>query len=313
LGVHHHDAAYSGITVDGPYLYLNSGNGVDRRHSGIPSPDAPSLIVLDKRTGRLVAYDNERIGPRIYHCTWSAPSLGVVNARKLVFFGGGDGVCYAFKALEHSRPVESPPQPLELVWRFDCDPAAPKEHVHQYIRGDREASPSNIWSAPVILDNRLYVTVGGDYFWGKRKAWLKCIDATQMGDITETGQIWSSDLARHCTTTPAVHQGLVYVGDQGPTFRCIDAATGEVHWTHRPRGEVWSSPLCVDGKVYFSSWLRGRGGGDLYVFEAAREKKLLARIDLGSRTYSAPVAASGVLYITTMNTLYAVSKHIDSK
>ena len=51
-------------------LYVNSCNGVDNTHRKIRSPDAPSLVVLDKRTGRLVARDDRRIGPNIFHCTW---------------------------------------------------------------------------------------------------------------------------------------------------------------------------------------------------------------------------------------------------
>ena len=65
----------------------------------IPAPNAPNLIVLDKRNGRLVATDDTRIAEHILHGQWSSPSLGKVGDRKLVFFGGGDGVCYAFEAL----------------------------------------------------------------------------------------------------------------------------------------------------------------------------------------------------------------------
>jgi len=97
LGVRQHDAAHSSILVDGRFLYVNTGNGVDDTHRHIASPDAPCLIVLDKETGRLVAQDGERIGPRIFHCTWASPALGVVNGRKLIFYGGPDGVVYAFE------------------------------------------------------------------------------------------------------------------------------------------------------------------------------------------------------------------------
>ena len=42
-------------------------------------------------------------------------------------------------------------------WRFDCDPAAPKENVSDYM-GNRDESPSNIKSMPVFHDGRVYVT-----------------------------------------------------------------------------------------------------------------------------------------------------------
>ena len=74
-----------------------------------PAPTAPSLIVLDKKTGRLVASDDARIGPRLLHGQWSSPSLGAVNGRKLVFFGGGDGTCYAFEALSAVIERETAP------------------------------------------------------------------------------------------------------------------------------------------------------------------------------------------------------------
>ena len=65
----------------------------------MPYPLAPSLIALEKHTGKLVAQDDEKIGTRLFHGQWSNPSLGRVNGKDLVFYGGGDGICYAFEAL----------------------------------------------------------------------------------------------------------------------------------------------------------------------------------------------------------------------
>ena len=93
------DAANCSVLVHGDFLYVCTSNGVDRSHIRVPRPLAPSLIVVDKRTGRFVAGDDERIGTRLFHGQWSSPSLGVVNGGPLVFFGGGDGVLYAFEPL----------------------------------------------------------------------------------------------------------------------------------------------------------------------------------------------------------------------
>src|SRR3974390_791412 len=75
-GIWSHDAAHSSILIHGDYLSLNSGTGVDNTHKKIRTPDAPSLVVLDKRTGRLVGRDYEHIAPNIFHSTWCSPSLG---------------------------------------------------------------------------------------------------------------------------------------------------------------------------------------------------------------------------------------------
>lgn len=301
-GIYPHDGAHASILLDGRFLYLNSGNGVDNTHRTIRCPEAPSLIVLDKVTGRLVAQDAERIGPRIFHATWSSPALAEIQGRRLIIFCGGDGVVYAFEALPSDFSPSEKAIPLRLVWKFDCDPTAPKENVHQYIT-NRKISPSNIKSMPVVYRNRVYVTVGGDIWWGKREAWLKCIDATGNGDVTATHQLWSYPLKEHCCSTPSIVGDLVFVADCGGYLHCVDAETGEPYWTHDLGGEVWASTLVADGKVYI-----GTRRGTFWVFRADRKKELLAQINLRSGTASTAVAANGVLYVTTLTHLYAVAE-----
>ena len=86
----------------------------------MPAPNAPNLIVLEKKTGRLVATDDTRIAERLWHGQWSSPSLGTVHGRKLVFFCGGNGACYAFDRLS---AVPDKPVRLKTVWWCDCIPA----------------------------------------------------------------------------------------------------------------------------------------------------------------------------------------------
>ena len=312
VGIHQHDSAHSSILLHGKFLYVNTSNGLDNKHQRIPAPDAPSLIVLDKTTGRLATQEDENIGPRTFHSTWSSPALGEVNpvrdptekvsngvnGRTLVFFCGGDGVCYAFEALQSAPAAKK----LKNIWRFDCDPTAPKENVHQYI-GNRRESPSNIKSMPVFHSNRVYVTVGGDIWWGKHQAWLKCIDATNTGDITNSGEIWSYPLQRHCCSTPSVYDGLIFVADCGQYIHCVNAETGKPYWTHDAKGEIWASTLVADGKVYI-----GTQRGDFWVLAASKDKRVISSRRLDSPIAGTPVAANGVLYVTTMKKLYAVKK-----
>jgi outer membrane protein assembly factor BamB len=299
-GVRPHDSAHSSILVDGPYLYVNTSNGLNSKHSGVERPDAPSLVVVEKATGRLVACDREHIGPRIFHCTWSSPSLGEVGGRPRVFFAGGDGVCYGFNPFQ---PTSGEPLAgLHRVWRFDCDPTAPKEDVHRYIRNRRE-SPSMISSMPVFQNGRLYVTVGGDIWWGKNQAWLQCIDATGAGDVTRGALRWSYPVERHCCATPAVDGDLVYVADCGGKLHCVDAQTGRGLWVHDARGEFWASPLVADGKVYI-----GTRRGDFLILAAGREKRLLSTVRLDAPVHSTAAAANGTLYVATMSRLYAIAK-----
>ena len=318
-GIWPHDAAHSSILIHGEYLYLNSGTGVDNTHKRILTPDAPSLVVLDKRKGRLVARDDEKMAPKIFHSTWSAPSLGVVKGRPLLFFAGGNGIVYAFETVSGHRQgnqtdassksdlsqslltsAATSSEILKKVWQFDFDPAAPKENVHRYNTNRREG-PSNIYGMPVFDANHIYVAGGGDVFWGKTEAWLKCIDATQTGDITTNGLVWSYPLEKHVMSTPAVHEGLVFIADCGRKFHWLEAKSGKALWTHEIKGEAWASPLVADGKVYL-----GTRGRMFYVFTASREKKLISEIELPAPISATTTAANGVLYVATMTHLYAV-------
>jgi len=300
-GIWSHDAAHSSMVIDGDLLYLNSGTGVDNTHKRIRAPDAPSLVVLDKRTGRLVARDNEHIAPNIFHNTWSPPSLGVVNGRPLIFFAAGNGVVYAFETLRGATAGAAPAS-LKKVWEFDFDPSGPKTNVHKF-NSNRHESPSNFYGMPVFDQGRLYVAGGGDIWWGKNEAWLKCIDATRAGNITTNGLIWSYPLQKHVLSTPAVWEGLVFIADCGRMFHCVDAATGQVCWTHEVQGEVWASPMVADGKVYL-----GTRGGVFYTFAASRQKRVLSTLELGAPISGTATAANGVLYVTTMTHLYAVAE-----
>ena len=217
----------------------------------------------------------------------------------------GDGQRFFCPALQHSTT----PSPLFLakVWQFDFDPAAPKTNVHQYNSNRRE-SPSDIFGMPVFDNNRIYVAGGGDIWWGKNEAWLKCIDATRTGDITTNGLVWSYPLQKHVMSTPAIYRGLAFIADVGRTFHCVDAQTGQACWTHEIKGEAWASPLVADGKVYL-----GTRGGAFYVFAASREKKVLSTIDLGRPVSSTATAANGVLYVATMSHLYAARQGADPR
>ena len=296
-GIYSHDAAHSSILIRGDHLYLNTGTGVDNTHRRIRTPDAPSLVVLDKRTGKLLAQDREHIAPRIFHSTWSAPSEGRIKGRDYIFFCGGDGMVYAFEPLPAGVEPSANVQALKKVWEFDFDPKGPKENVHRYNSNRREG-PSNIYGMPVFWQARLFVAGGGDVFWGKNEAWLKCIDVSGSAPV----EAWACPLDRHVLSTPAVHDGLAFIADCGRKVHCVDLQTGRDLWTHELRGEVWASPLVADGKLYL-----GTRAGDFVILSAGREKKVLSTVDLGAPISATAAAANGVVYVADMAHLYAVA------
>jgi outer membrane protein assembly factor BamB len=290
------------VLVRGGLIYVTTSNGVDKSHTNIPSPQAPSFIVLDKMTGKRVAADDAGIGPRIFHGLWSSPSLALVRGRDLVLFGGGDGFCYAFDA----EPVDTGAgkKVLRTVWRCDANPPEYRMRDGKLLPYNKNAEgPSEINCTPVFYEDRVYVTVGQDSRHGPGKGALTAIDATGEGDVTKTGVVWRYQGINRSFSTPSIAGGLLFVADYPGNLHCLDARTGQVHWIHRTGGTAMGSTLVADGKVYF-----GNDKGKLLVMEAAKEEKVISEVDLRSPMDCTPVAAGGVLYLAAHNWLYAVMK-----
>jgi outer membrane protein assembly factor BamB len=295
LGVFPHNASDCAPLVVGDLVYVNTSNGQDWGHSNIPSPNSPSLIALDKRTGELMGEDDAKIGPQIFHGQWCSPSSGAVNGRQLIFLGGGNGICYAFDP----KPVkEGDTSYIKKVWWYDCNPPERKKFKYPDAEG-----PSEINATPVFWKNRIYTAVGQDPEHGEGVGIITCIDATKTGDITKTGKIWSYDkIHRSLSTASITPEGLLFIGDFSGYLHCFDAETGKLYWTHDLKAHIWGSTLVADGKVYI-----GDEDGDLMVFAASKEKKLLSTTNLGAPVYSTPVTANGVLYVSSNTHLFAFS------
>lgn len=297
LGVFPHNASNCSVIVVDDLVYACTSNGQDWTHSNIPAPNSPSFIALDKKTGELKGEDDAAIGPRIFHGQWSSPSMGVVNGQKLVFFGGGDGLCYAFDA----KPVMKDDVPyLQRRWWFDANPPEYKVKNGKPIRYPAAEGPSEINATPVFWKNRVYVAIGQDPEHGEGVGNLVCIDATGKGDVTKTHKIWNYEkINRSISTVSITPEGLLFIGDFSGFVYCLDAETGKEYWIHDMKAHMWGSTLAADGKVYV-----GDEDGDFVVLAASKEKKVLSETNLGAAVYSTPVAANGVVYVASNTHLY---------
>jgi outer membrane protein assembly factor BamB len=298
LGSFPHNASNCSVLTLGDYVYACTSNGQDWTHSNIPSPNAPSFIALNKKTGELAGEDDAHIGPHIFHGQWSSPSSGNVNGKQLVFFGGGDGFCYAFDA---TPKKEGDTSFLKKVWWYDCNPTEYKANdaAHKYPAAE---GPSEINATPVFWKNRVYVATGQDPEHGEGVGNLTCIDATKTGDVTKTAKVWNyNKINRSISTVSITPEGLLFVGDFSGFVHCLDAETGKVYWVHDMKAHMWGSTMVADGKVFV-----GDEDGDLTILAAAKEKKVLSECNLGAPVYSTPVIANGTLFIASNTHLYAL-------
>jgi outer membrane protein assembly factor BamB len=124
---------------------------------------------------------------------------------------------------------------------------------------------------------------------------------------------YPSDIA-WVESSAAVANGVVYVGSSDwMRLNAIDAATGQLRWYFRTKGDPWCSPAVAEGVVYI-----GATGGYFYALDATAGRELWrVRTDKGLKTMdirfdggvvSSPTVVDGMVYFGSMDgKLYAVS------
>lgn len=304
-------------------LYVVTHNGVDESHTKVPAPDAPSLVCLEKATGKVVWKDNSP-GKGILEYQMSSPLVAEVNGKPQVIVGQGDGWLRAFEAATG-----------KLVWKCDLNA---KEAVYELGgTGNR----NSVVATPVFHDNRVYVATGLHLEAFHGPAALYCVDPTRVGDVSrelddgpkkgkpnpnsavvwytpqavpadapriEVGKTKKRDLLRsrdfyfgRSVAGCVAHDGLVYAADTQGFVYGFDAKTGKLYWVDDLKGTVRGQLLWADGKVLVAA-----ESGELFAFAHGKENKRLATIEAENAFYAGPVLANGTLYLTTENTLHAI-------
>lgn len=164
--------------------------------------------------------------------------------------------------------------PVSLYWRYTASPAP---------------NPA----APAIVGNTVYYACRDRFY---------ALDA-------ETGRVlWryptDQPLDAQFRTTPAVADGVVYVGATDSNLYALSATSGRHLWSFRAQGAILSPPTVVDGVVYF-----GSSDGRVYALNAKTGEPLWRG---GFRTMDAvngavTVADDMVYFISSDQTLYAAS------
>jgi outer membrane protein assembly factor BamB/HEAT repeat protein len=285
LGVFPHEATNSEVLPVGNLLMVSTSNGQNEGHTRVPSPRAPSLIAVDKRSGEVIW---RAIGPgeQVLHGQWSSPVAANVNGGLQVLFGGGDGWLRSYDATSGHE-----------VWRFDGNPKDAR-----WVPRPGVFSRDSIIASPVFADGRVFVAMGQSPGHGNGPSSIHAIRPDGQGDLTESGLLWTSRDVGRVVGTPIAKDGLLYVGDLGGTIHCLDAMTGAHVWRHETNEAIWGSLLLAGDRLYV-----GNVDGSMNVLRAGREKQLLAQIEMDAPLYSAPALVGDAIYLATANRLYLIA------
>jgi outer membrane protein assembly factor BamB/HEAT repeat protein len=288
LGVFPHEATNSDVLPVGDLLMVSTSNGQNEGHTRVPSPRAPSLIAVDKRSGEVV-WRAIGAGGQVLHGQWSSPVAANVNGRTQVLFGGGDGWLRSYDAASGHE-----------VWRFDGNPKNAR-----WLPRPGVLSRSSIIASPVFAEGRVFVAMGQSPGHGNGPSLIHAVSPNGHGDVTESRLLWTSREVGRVVGTPIVQDGLLYVGDLGGTIHCLDAATGAHVWKHETNDAIWGSLLLAGDRLYV-----GNAGGTMTVLRAGRRKDVLAQIEMDAPIYTPPALVGDALYLATANRLYLIAaKH----
>jgi len=162
-----------------------------------------------------------------------------------------------------------------------------------------------VQSSPAVVNGVLYVSAGGD---GQGQ------DGVLYALNAKTGsKLWSYPIGGCCEasapipadeqhiteSSPAVADGVVYVGAWNGNVYALNAASGALLWSYATGGDISSSPAVANGVVYIGS------GGPVYALNARTGVLLWATAVSGGE--GSPAVANGVVYVGAWdNNVYAL-------
>jgi outer membrane protein assembly factor BamB len=116
--------------------------------------------------------------------------------------------------------------------------------------------------------------------------------------------IWNYTTGYPVESSPAVADGMVYVGSQDHNIYCLNASTGTQIWNYTTGGLVDSSPAVAAGMVYI-----GSDDFRVYCLNASTGTQIWNyTIGYGYPVESSPAVAAGMVYIgSNTNNVYCLN------
>ena len=108
-------------------------------------------------------------------------------------------------------------------------------------------------------------------------------------------RLWSYPTGGFINSSPAVAQGVVYIGSSDRKVYALDAKTGTRLWSYSTRDDIFSSPAVAHGVVYIGSY-----DHKVYALDAKTGTRLWS-YPTGSFIFSSPAVVNGVVYLGSAN------------
>ncbi len=151
-------------------------------------------------------------------------------------------------------------------------------------------------SIPALILCVCFVSVA----WGQRDGWSEFHRRDMwrwnvyenLLNVNSVGKLslkWSYTTGGEVYSSPAVANGVVYVGSVNGTVYALDAKTGAKVWNYATGDQIYSSPAVANGVVYIGSW-----DNNVYALNAKTGAKLWSYAT-GARVDSSPAVVNGMV------------------
>ncbi len=165
------------------------------------------------------------------------------------------------------------------------------ERVFRYWAGDDV-------DATVVADADGFLYIGVEYERGTARS-QELGQVIKLDPSADDPLVWGTDLRNAATdgvwATPALTDEMVYAPTHAGFLYGLRRDTGEVVWSKRLAGPVWSSPVVVDDVL-----IQGDCGGDIYGYDISLpwvDPPELWRVSLDGCVEATPAVWNGVLYV----------------
>jgi len=132
---------------------------------------------------------------------------------------------------------------------------------------------------------------------------LVAIKPDGQGNVTSNKVVWTtSEGAPYVPSPIAVGDWFFTSSFVGKAAHCYEATTGKILWAE-PMGLHHASPVSANGLVYFIN-----DDGVTHVVRAGPKFDLVARNELGEKTYASPALSGDRIFLRSFKNLYCIGK-----
>jgi len=129
---------------------------------------------------------------------------------------------------------------------------------------------------------------------------LMAIKPDGQGDIPREKLAWNTKSGAPYVPSPLSLDRFFFTAANNREGHCFEAATGNILW-HEPMGMHHASPVSSNGLVYFLN-----DDGVAHVVKAAASYELVARNEIGEKTYASLAISDGQIFLRGFKNLYCI-------